>query len=56
MKIRFSAGASRQLEAILAYIATENPIAADGLAARIEAVTGFLADKPYAGRRFQKSA
>ena len=51
MKLRWSAQSLRELEAIIEYIATENPTAALDLAEKIlSAVEAVLPSNPYANR------
>jgi len=51
MKLRWSAQSLRELEAILAYIATDEPVAALELGEKIlSSVETILPDNPFAGR------
>ena len=51
MKLRWSAQSLRELEAIIEYIATENPTAALDLAEKIlSSIEAVLPSNPYAGR------
>lgn len=51
MKLRWSAQSLRELEAIIGYIATDNPTAALGLGEQIlSSVESVLPANPYAGR------
>jgi addiction module RelE/StbE family toxin len=55
MRIRFTVGATAQLEAIFAYIARENPLAASKVVHRIEEVAEKLGVNPYMGRTVSRS-
>lgn len=51
MKLRWSAQSLRELEAIIEYIATENPTAALDLGEKIlSSIEAVLPSNPYAGR------
>lgn len=50
MKIVYHPGALRDLESIRAYIAEENPLAADKVARRIRSLIDHLESSPYLGR------
>jgi len=51
MKLRWSAQSLRELEAIVEYIATDNPTAAVALSEQIlSSVEAVLPDNPYASR------
>ena len=49
MKVRFTARALRQIEDIGAYVARENPRAADQLVNRIRSTCRLLAEHAFAG-------
>jgi len=49
MRVVLTKVATRQLEAILAYVAAENPMAAQRIVARVEQVRDFLSRNPHAG-------
>jgi len=49
MPAQLTAVATRQLRAILSYVATENPAAASRIAARIEELRMLLGDNPNMG-------
>ena len=50
MKVRFSLRAIRCLDEIKAYIAQDNPVAADRTVARLLQSIGYLEDFPWLGR------
>jgi toxin ParE1/3/4 len=49
MKVHLTKVATRQLRAILAHVAAENPVAAEEIVARMEEIQEFLGANPYAG-------
>jgi toxin ParE1/3/4 len=51
MKLRYTAGASRQLQAIADYLGDKNPAAGRRARLRIREVAEFLADHPYIGHK-----
>lgn len=53
MRLTWRRSALAQLDAICNYIAQDSPAAAAALQARIEKVTGHLAEYPYMGRATQ---
>jgi addiction module RelE/StbE family toxin len=55
MKLRWTAPAIRQLHAIHAYIAADNPAAADRTVALIRASLQRIALLPYSGRSGRRS-
>ncbi len=50
MNIRWARGATRQLTEAHAYIAADNPAAADRLVSKIEDAVEQLSDYPHSGR------
>lgn len=54
MQVRLTTVATRQLEAILAYVAAENPAAARRIADRIDEIREFLSRNPHAGYRLPR--
>ena len=54
MRVRFTHGARRQLAEILAYIAQEDPVAADRVLRRIEDVAEKLGGNPGLGRKVSR--
>ena len=51
MQVDLNTVATRQLNAILAYLSAENPTAANRLVARIQEIRQLLADNPFIGRK-----
>jgi toxin ParE1/3/4 len=49
LKLIFTRRATRQIEAIIAYIARESPQGARRVRARLQTVTGLLIEQPYLG-------
>ena len=55
MKLRYERGALADLDEIFAYIAADNPAAADRLVTRIEATAARIAAAPFIGEATRKS-
>jgi plasmid stabilization system protein ParE len=55
MRVYLTKGATRQLRAILAYIASENPPAAQMLVLRIEEIQSLLSENPGVGYKLPRS-
>jgi toxin ParE1/3/4 len=54
MRVLLTKVAVRQLEAILAYVAAQNPSAAQRIAARVEEIKEFLNANPHAGYKLPR--
>jgi plasmid stabilization system protein ParE len=51
MKVSLTKGATRQLQAIFAYTADENPIVAARIVERVVELRTLLGENPYVGRK-----
>ena len=51
MKVFLTKGATRQLQAIFAYTADENPVVAERIVERVEEIRTLLCENPYVGRK-----
>jgi toxin ParE1/3/4 len=49
LRVRFSKRALAQMDGIFAYIAKDNPVAADSVVERIHSVSLLLGEYPYIG-------
>jgi plasmid stabilization system protein ParE len=54
MRVRLTKVATRQLDALLAYVARENPAAGQRIAARIDEIRDFLGRNPHAGYKLSR--
>lgn len=54
MKVRFSREALSDLDEILSYIVAQNPVAASGLAAKIEEMTRLIGHYPRLGKKTKR--